>query len=81
MDIQDAMKHAFNALGINQKEIDPKAEKEQRIRNYRIANKSRWGSFLWKTRARRVNEERYKFYKSKGNIRKTDIYARKLGLV
>lgn len=41
----------------------------------------RWSLSFWKSAATKVNEERYNFYKAKGNVRKTDIYARKLGKV
>lgn len=36
---------------------------------------------FWKSKATKVNEERYNFYLSKGNLRKADIYGRKLGKV
>lgn len=44
-------------------------------------NEKRFSVSFWKSKATKVNEERYNFYKAKGNIRKTDIYARKLGKV
>ena len=43
--------------------------------------KRSWSLAFWKNAATKVNEERYNYYLSKGNLRKADIYGRKIGKV
>ena len=57
----------------------PRSVKQAALK--KIHKERRLSLSFWKSKATKVNEERYEFYKAKGNVRKTDIYARKIGKV
>lgn len=65
----------------NTQAIDKRPRSVKQAELKKVHKERRLSLSFWKSKATKVNEERYEFYKAKGNVRKTDIYARKLGKV
>ena len=55
-----------------------KRTRDEKQKALKVAKKQGWFSSFWKSEARKRNEERLAHYTSTGNIRKADIYRRKL---
>lgn len=65
----------------NTQAVDKRPREIKQAELKRQHKERRWSLSFWKSKATKINEEKYNFYLKKGNMRKADIYGRKIGKI
>lgn len=69
----------MNRKGETLPDPNDKRSRSEKQKALKSVSKEKWYNSFWKSEARKRCEERLVHYESKGNLRKADIYRRKLG--